>query len=184
MCAKPAEFRAALGAKNGIGAKKYVFTIGGLWSRSGSYSNLMIRSCKTLGMAPVCDHPAYCKTDSQALYLGQSHHMAYRPHRANKSYMPAGFDKIAIKWTGLCSYTARANGNYALCNIPVHTHAWRHPGQYNPGFVCGKEDIPIFTAKLGAKNGVPTREYLFRIAALDKLQAGSYTDMMVKKCAE
>merc|ERR1712072_332880 len=41
-------------------------------------------------------------------------------------------------WSNLCSYTNNANRNYALCNIPANTHAWRHPGQYNPGFVCGK----------------------------------------------
>ena len=34
-------------------------------------------------------------------------------------------------------YSATANGNNALCNIPINTHAWRTPSQYNPGFVCG-----------------------------------------------
>ena len=128
----------------------------------------MIRSCKTFGMKPVCDHRAYCKTDAQALYLGQTHHMAYRPHRANKSFMPAGFDKIAIKWTGLCSYTARANRNYALCNIPVHTHAWRRSVQPWVRFTFIPSSRPS-----SVQNGVPTREYLFRIAALDKLKVAA-----------
>merc|ERR1711990_1340618 len=103
------------------------------------YSDRMVDSCKQYGMKPVCDHPSYCRNDkSRSLYIGQSGHLAYAPHRNNNNYAPKGFAAIASKWSNLCSYTNNANRNYALCNIPANTHAWRHPGQYNPGFVCGK----------------------------------------------
>jgi hypothetical protein len=97
----------------------------------------MIKECAKLKMKPVCDYPSYCKTDKNALYIGQSGHLAYLPHRNTASYLPAGFAEISDNWNGLCSYTAATNGAYALCNIPVHTHAWRTPAQYNPGFMCG-----------------------------------------------
>ena len=53
--------------------------------------------------------------------------------------------------------TRNANGNYALCNIPINTHAWRHPGQYNPGFMCGtKGEWPPPTLSFsGAFSKVP-----------------------------
>merc|ERR1711964_773218 len=86
--------------------------------------------------------------------------IAYRPHRRNNNYMPEGFSAIASKWDNLCSYTANANGNYALCNIPINTHAWRHPGQYNPGFMCGK---PAKACKAT------------QVANSDKASAGSIT---------
>ena len=60
-----------------------------------------------------------------SIFLGQTHHIAYRPHRNNNNYMPGGFAAIRDNWNGLCSYTARANGNYALCNIPTNSHSWQ-----------------------------------------------------------
>merc|ERR1719472_105082 len=98
----------------------------------------MIEECNKVDMKPVCDHPAYCKQDAKAAYLGQSGHLAYAPHRNNDGYLPSGLAAVRKMWSGLCSYTGNANRNYALCNIPTNTHAWRLPGQYNPGFVCGK----------------------------------------------
>ena len=71
--------------------------------------------------------------------------------------MPPGFEVIRDKWNNLCAYTGNANGNYALCNIPINTHAWRHPGQYNPGFMCGtKGEWPPATLSFsGAFSKVP-----------------------------
>ena len=97
----------------------------------------MVAHCSAYGMKPVCDHRSYCGTDSKAVFLGQTHHMAYKPHRRNNNYAPAGLASIQHYWDGLCSYTGSARGNYALCNIPKNTHAWRNPGQANPGFICG-----------------------------------------------
>jgi len=181
MCAAGASFAATLQGLNGVPNANYIFTIMSATPANGRYSDRMKSVCKTLKMKPVCDHPNYCKNDASALYIGQTGHIAYKPHRNNNSYMPGGFAGIAGKWDGLCSYTANANGNYALCNIPANTHAWRHPGQYNPGFVCGKENAQFFTGSLGAKNGVSARKYEFRSATLAKA-SGSYSDGMIATC--
>ena len=105
---------------------------------------------------PVCDHRSYCVNDAASLFIGQAHHLAYRPQRDNNSYMPSGFAAIRDKWNNLCSYTNNANGNNALCNVPINTHAWRTPAQYDPGFMCG---VSEFEAYLDAKNGVMRREF-------------------------
>ena len=90
-------------------------------------------------MKPVCDHPSYCKkNDAQSIYLGQTSHLSYPPHRNNNNYLPSGFAAIRGRWNGLCSYTGNANGNSVLCNVPSNSHSWRSPGQYNPGFICAK----------------------------------------------
>jgi hypothetical protein len=139
VCGKeiPSIFVATLQGKNGVKTAKYQFRKTTLSARSGKYSTRMIEACNKVGMKPVCDHRAYCRNDKNSLNIGQTHHIAYKPHRNNNNYMPGGFAAIADMWDGLCSYTANANGNYALCNIPINTHAWRHPGQVNPGFICG-----------------------------------------------
>ena len=133
-----------LGGKNGVPAHLYRFKSTILSSKSGSYSSLMIKACNKIGMKPVCDHPSYCKRDTQALYLGQSHHLSYPPHRNKKQYVPDGFAAIeyhsysANTWKGLCYYAGKASKGRALCNIPIKTHAWKTPTQANPGFMCGK----------------------------------------------
>ena len=52
-------------------------------------------------------------------------------------------------WNGLCVYTANANGNSALCNIPINSHSWQKPPQPDPGFICAKvvavqNSVPAF----------------------------------------
>merc|ERR1711939_1137354 len=171
MCAKPHSFT----------FKQYKLAITSLKNRGGKYSDRMIEQCKAIGMKPVCDHPSYCQNDVKSVFIGQRHHLAYRPHRVNNNYMPSGFSAIRDKWNGLCSYTANANRNYALCNIPINTHAWRTPGQYNPGFVCGKEVPSIFVATLQGKNGVKTAKYEFRKATLSA-RSGKYSTRMIEAC--
>ena len=130
----------------------------------------MLRACKGFGMRPVCDHPSYCKNDAGAMYIGQQQHLglykhltfhgvqhcgfvehnspraefaaAYAPHRNNPSFMPGGFTAIKDKWDGLCSYTARANKDKALCNIPTNTHTWKTPRQANPGVSTDLPAVP------------------------------------------
>eukprot|EP01048_Picozoa_sp_COSAG05_P034769 COSAG05_NODE_14718_length_389_cov_1.055172_1_plen_89_part_01 len=85
--------------------------------RCGSYSDLMTAECKKFSMKPVCDHRSYCEADQDSIFLGQTHHLAYKPHRNNNGYVMPGFSGIRNRWNGLCSYTGAANGNYALCNI-------------------------------------------------------------------
>eukprot|EP01048_Picozoa_sp_COSAG05_P020051 COSAG05_NODE_3311_length_2158_cov_0.880525_1_plen_362_part_10 len=138
LCKDKQAFSAKLEGRNGVPPREYLFKTMRLTSTSGSYSTLMRARCRTLGMKPVCEHPNYCRNDKQSLYLGQQNHISYRPHRRNNNWMPGGFSKIQAKWDTTCVYTNNANGKYAQCNVPINRHSWRHPGQYNPGFVCGK----------------------------------------------
>ena len=46
-------FRANLGSFNGVSAKEYQFQIAALTSKSGKYSALMRKQCKSYGMRPV-----------------------------------------------------------------------------------------------------------------------------------
>ena len=128
---------AKLGAKNGVLANTYTFRVTTASSTSGSYSSIMIKDCAKHGMKPVCDYPGYCKNDNAALYIGQTYHIAYAPYRNINSYFPSGWSSIKDKWSGLCVYVAKANGNYALCNQPTNSHAWRQASQ-SKNFMCGK----------------------------------------------
>jgi len=183
ICAKIQTFQATLGGRNEVGSNTYDFTVVSLSNRGGKYSDRMIEACTKVGMKPVCDHRNYCSADTKSLYLGQDHHLGYAPHRNHNGYVPTGFSAIANKWTGLCSYTANANRNYALCNIPTNTHAWRTPGQYNPGFVCGKTGAASFRAAITSKNGAMSREYMFQMVKLTS-KSGAYSNLMVAECAK
>ena len=66
-----------------MAARSYTFKVVKASTTSGKYSDIMIQDCAKVGMKPVCDHPSYCKTDSKAVYIGQSHHVAYPGHRHN-----------------------------------------------------------------------------------------------------
>jgi hypothetical protein len=158
------KFTAKLNAKNGLGMRTYQFAVAKSPSKSGSYSSNMIKACTSMQMKPVCDHPSYCSGDPQALFIGQSGHLAYKPHRNNDNYAPGGFKSIRDKWNKLCSYTAGANGNYALCNIPVNSHSWKTPAQANPGFICGRG--LTFSGTLGGKNGAAAQFYDFEVSPI------------------
>merc|ERR1719384_1895432 len=79
-------------------------------------------------MKPLCDHPSYCKSDSNSIYIGQNHHIAYPPHRRTDSYFPSGWAAVRENKfkDDMCVYTASANGNYALCS-GNNTHRWDTP---------------------------------------------------------
>mgnify|MGYP001238667672 CR=1 FL=1 len=183
-------FVGQLGGRKGVASRKYVFQIVKLIKgESGKYADQMIAHCARSGMKPVCDPPSYCKSDRSALYIGQHSHIAYGPHRRINSYFPSGWSAIAKQWNGLCSYTGRGRGNYALCNVPANSHSWQLPSK-GLGFVCGKaggstkapttrapsgstkapttraptstKSGATFTSKLGAMNGVRAATYTFR----------------------
>eukprot|EP01048_Picozoa_sp_COSAG05_P012597 COSAG05_NODE_1275_length_5306_cov_1.982719_1_plen_155_part_00 len=134
-------FEVVLGAKNGVRSQKWEMqVIERLPQTNGKYSDRMIEECKKLDMKPVCDHPNYCRNDTDAIYIGQSHHIAYAPHRRNNNYMPTGFKSVEKLFQGRCVYTANANGNYALCNNPGYSHSWKTPATANSGFVCARSE--------------------------------------------
>ena len=82
--------------------------------------------------------------------------------------MPPGFAAVRDKWKGLCSYTANARGNSALCNIPTNTHSWRVPAQYRPGFMCGKVHKGV---------ALPLRPVGLRLCKANTLQSGKRKTM-------
>merc|ERR1712072_723309 len=142
MCAKVetengAPFHVALGAKNGVPARKYIFQRVAASEDNGAYSRVMIRDCKRHGMKPICDHPSYCKNDKKVIYLGQSGHVEYPGHRKNNGMFPKGWSKHARKFDRLCAYTGKAHGNKALCNMPKNSHSWRKPSEAQ-SFMCAK----------------------------------------------
>ena len=124
----------------------------------------------------VCDHRNYCKNDKNALYIGQVGHIAYPPHRRINNWFPEGFADIRGLWNNLCSYTNNAKGNYALCNVPSNTHAWRSPAQYNPGFMCGaaKPCQPVVDGSLCAAAATKLRVGLRQKPSLRGLVRGCY----------
>ena len=188
MCGKALhseEFVASLGAKNGVPAQAYKFAIVEASSTSGNYKTQMVKDCKVLGMKPVCDHPNYCKSDKEALYIGQTHHMSHGSQYNNAGYMPSGFDTIKSKFKGMCYYTASHGGENALCNIPENTHAWLRPvtvAKAANKFVCAKVlASETFVGTLGAKNGVPAQAYKFAVMEATST-SGNYKTQMKKDC--
>eukprot|EP01048_Picozoa_sp_COSAG05_P006561 COSAG05_NODE_433_length_9859_cov_4.471004_4_plen_622_part_00 len=176
-CRMEANKKVKLGGKNGVPAHLYRFKTTFAHSKSGSYSKIMVSECKKLGMKPICDHPSYCKRDTSALYIGQTHHLSYPPHRNKVQYVPKGFADIeyhsfsANSWKGLCYYTGHARGNYALCNIPMNTHSWKTPAQTNPGFMCG-----VALGIGGGKTAVDVCEnHMFKAADCRRLGCCRYT---------
>ena len=150
----------------GLPARTYEFRITKLSSNSGSYSKNMISECKDFGMKPVCEHRAWCQNDKNSLYIGQNSYLAhgyYRRYRwsSYSRWFPTGFANIRNRWNGLCAYTGNANRNYAVCNVPSNGYQWRHPGQYNPGFVCGRVKPPRESRLCPLKHLLPLKFWQF-----------------------
>ena len=105
---------------------------------------MMIKGCKLFSMKPICDHPAWCATDPNALYLGQDGHISHGGHRDTMTMNAVGWNRIKVRFVGLCVYAPfsghrnAALKDNALCNIPTNSHSWKTPAQANPGFMCGK----------------------------------------------
>ena len=95
-------------------------------------------------------------------------------------YFPKGWSAVAKNWDGLCSYTANAHGNHALCNIPTNTHSWQTPNSAYKKFMCGRVDDD-FTAELAGRNGVPGHKYMFQVVSASS-SSGKYSDVMIKDC--
>lgn len=98
---------------------------------STAFGDLMVTECNKVNMKPVCDHPSWCLNDAKSLYVGQQHHFAHGGHRHTPQYWPQGWtiamaDYFNQKGSGICTYTAKANGNNAICeNANLGSHEWR-----------------------------------------------------------
>ena len=143
MCAREVDtkFTAKLGSKGGVPAATYEFKIMTLSHDKGSYSTLMWRTCKRIGMLPICDFAKYCKQDTfHSLYLGQSRHISFPKERDAINFHANGWSAIKDKFEGKCFYTGFMTNDpdKALCNIPGSSHSWKLASQANPGFICGR----------------------------------------------
>ena len=163
----------------GKSAAMYNFAKVQVTSKQGSFSDLMLKSCKKIGMKPVCDFAAYCERDYRSLYLGQTGHLSSK--RARSKNDPHGYYEMRGKVNGLCFYTSFANGNKALCNIPTNSHRWKAPSSSSDIFLCGKEVMKSFKVQLGGKNGVRAKGYELKVVKLTSI-AGSYSNLMIKMC--
>eukprot|EP01048_Picozoa_sp_COSAG05_P015674 COSAG05_NODE_1918_length_3836_cov_4.174333_1_plen_875_part_10 len=200
-------FTASLGSFNGVAGANIEFKVARLPTPPGKkytakdlYADLMITICKKYGMKPVCDHQSYCKSDPASIYLGQMEHLSYPPHRNDANKNVPGFGKIASKWKGLCNYAGKHDnmkpkpnsGLHALCNVPANTHSWQTPTTANPGFMCARKlgnpitcsPKGVFSARLGAKNGLDAHVYDFKVAYIDKSQKGTYSEGMIAACKQ
>merc|ERR1740123_1751360 len=135
-------------------------------------------------MKPVCDKKVYCgpEIDERALYLGQTQLITAPLYRNDEKWNPSGWSNIKDRWNGLCVYTGSKKEQEAFCNTPSSLHSWRTAAQYNPGFVCGVK-ADVFSATLGAMNGVEAARYDFRVVKASTT-SGSYSDIMVAECAK
>merc|ERR1719150_1573007 len=195
-------YKATLAAKNGVPQKVYDFqTVLVPANASGRFSTVMINECKKLGNGwkPLCDHPSYCKSDSNSIYIGQTYHIALPPHRNNDSYFPPGWKDVRSKKLSgdFCVYTNRGNGNNALCSAN-NSHAWKMPSQVSPiKFPCVSRYTPptpkpttqptskAYLGALSAMNGVPARRYDFQTMVVQRTESNrNYSELMIDMCSE
>ena len=76
-------------------------------------------------MKPLCDHPSYCKTDTLSWYVGQSHHIAYPPHRNNDSYFPSGILFIFGIVNLIFSFVIGTVNHNLLGGIVLKSKGWK-----------------------------------------------------------
>merc|ERR1719454_2216159 len=148
-------FSANLGSRSGSKAGRYTFQVTSTRKRGGSYTNIMVQTCRKLGMKPVCDHPSYCRRDRRSLYVGQAHHFAHKPHRNPNGWWPSGWAYIKNKFPKkFCTFTGAHGGNHrSLCTYGGG-HSWRTPAQNNRilcGVVAGRKRRRA--SKLGLRGG-------------------------------
>ena len=74
VCGKSIQFSTMLGPLNGVSGREYTFAIGRVDASLANYNTGMAAACKTIhkDMKPICSNPAHCKTDANALYIGQA----------------------------------------------------------------------------------------------------------------
>jgi hypothetical protein len=135
MCGKVEDtaFQVQLQGKNGVRATKWEMLVAKVAPKyvvANDFSATMRNTCTALGSGwkPICDHPNYCKADSNAAYLGQDHHTAHVPHRNALGYWPTGWSAANAKFPQsrkVCFYTAHHGGNQqTLCGHSGGSHEW------------------------------------------------------------
>ena len=125
---------------------RYYFRLTKTSERAGSYSEIMKDECAKINMKPLCDHPTYCKNNADAIYIGQSKHMAHKPDRVRNDYYPSGWGALRRKFPErFCTYTDHHGGHdKALCTEGGEEgkHEWRTPA-YNNVFMCASLAKPV-----------------------------------------
>jgi cell division septation protein DedD len=180
-------FSGALGSRNGANAGTYKFQKLRINATSGNYDAVMIEACNTVGMKPLCDHPSYCKSNSNAGYIGQDYHIAYPPHRNQASYFPSGWEELKSKFPAeLCAYTGSSGGAHQTLCTNGNSHGWYNIKQRRD-IMCVKTppytpDQP-FQGELQGKNGADGGVYKFQRLRVQST-SGNYDTIMVNECAK
>ena len=92
-------FKGVAGAsKSQVGVDTVVFGLLGETPKARTFSEIMVAQCKSFGMKPVCQVPAYCQKDARSLYLGSGDKF---DTYANS---PVGFSVISYKFLNTASY--------------------------------------------------------------------------------
>lgn len=87
-----------------------------------NYAQDMVKACKKYGMKPICDHPAYCKDDTKALYLGQTNHITGGNLLGEEQLLKCyGLESSGAIKTGASAYKASPE-----------THPWMPPYYSTP----------------------------------------------------
>jgi hypothetical protein len=184
-CASPdltfAPFGASLESKHGVPKAMYVFQLVKATSSGGSFTDNYVKECAKINMKPLCDHRNYCRNDGRAMYIGQDHHIAHKPHRDHPHYMPKGFEKVKDRFNGACTYTERHGGHHqTLCQQSNGHHTWKRL-QAGMKLACVQVEGAPFSVKLESKHGVKAQMWNFAIVKL-KSGGGSFTDKFVEAC--
>jgi len=179
-------FSGSLGEKNGADAGTYTFQRVRTSQTSGNYDSIMIDECGKIGMKPLCDHPSYCKSDANSVYIGQTNNIAHTSHRNIDSYFPSGWSDVKGNFPDtFCTYTGAAGGaSKTLCTTGGGGHAWQAVTANNE-IMCAKApkyvpDEP-FSGTLGEKSGADGGKYTFQRVRTSQT-SGNYDTIMINEC--
>merc|ERR1711957_1163212 len=185
---KPDEpFEGRLEGRNGADSGTYKFQRVRLQVRDGNYDTPYAEECAKKGMKPLCGNPGYCKNDPRATYIGQTNHIAYKPHRDQDSYFPSGWSDLKGKFSDdFCTFTGPHGGVGKTLCTSGSPHAWQTPAQ-NPEAYCVKAPPYIpdqpFSGILGSKNRANAGKYTFQKVRATAT-SGNMDTIMVNECSK
>jgi hypothetical protein len=181
-------FEGELGEKNGIDKGVYKFQKIRTKESGGNYDELMIAECAKVDMKPLCDHPSYCRNDANAVYIGQTYHIAYLPHLNQDSYFPSGWNELKQKFPKhFCTYTGSSGGRDKTLCTNGNSHSWQAAARGYQDIMCvlppEYEQDDLFQGELGSRNGADAGLYKFqRVRA--KVANGNYDTVMINECSK